>query len=114
MSVSEDDLSVLDDILTMETVAGGAVGGAGGTGEPYHVDDEYDEGLIDDDGNDDDICDDDDDDDDDEGSDVAVSVKGKHHKQVVVVNLYLHSECVQNVSRNHVRTGKQPKKHKIK
>ena len=28
---------------------------------------------------------------------------------VVVVNLYSHSECMQHVSRNHVRTGKQPK-----
>ena len=33
---------------------------------------------------------------------------------VVVVNLYSHSECMQHVSRNRVRTGKQPKKHKIK
>ena len=31
---------------------------------------------------------------------------------VVVVNLYSHSECMQHVSRNHVRTGKQPKKNK--
>ena len=37
-----------------------------------------------------------------------------HACVVVVVNLYSHSECMQHVSRNRVRTGKQPKKHKIK
>ena len=31
--------------------------------------------------------------------------------EVVVVNFYSHSECMQHVSRTRVRTGKQPKKN---
>ena len=33
-----------------------------------------------------------------------------NHLWVVVVNLYSHSECMQHVSCNHVRTGKQTNK----
>ena len=35
--------------------------------------------------------------------------RGTCREPVVVVNLYSHSECMQHVSRNHVKTGKQPK-----